>query len=79
MFDAEPGWFDRAACRGVGWDLFFPEAGTGEHADYSAAQRLCERCTVAPRCLAYAIETRAVEGVWGGLTPKERKTVRRTA
>jgi hypothetical protein len=26
--------------RGVGWDVLFPKAPTGEHADYSAAQRL---------------------------------------
>jgi WhiB family transcriptional regulator, redox-sensing transcriptional regulator len=75
--EVEPGWFDRAACRGAGWDRWFPEAEPGQPVDYSAAVAVCEGCPVRARCLDYAQATRAAEGVWGGLTPSERRRLRK--
>jgi WhiB family transcriptional regulator, redox-sensing transcriptional regulator len=75
--EVEPPWYARAACRGQGWDRWFPEPEPGQPADYSAAVAVCERCEVRGRCLDYALATRVVEGVWGGLTPSERKRLRK--
>ncbi len=68
-------WRDGAAClESPGVDFFpFPE-------DVEAIARvkgICAPCPVAPDCLAYAMETRQADGVWGGLTPRERINLRR--
>jgi WhiB family redox-sensing transcriptional regulator len=64
-------WFDDAACRDVGTDVFFPvsESQAGE------AKAICATCPVRDECLEFALETRPGDGVWGGLTPTERHRV----
>jgi WhiB family redox-sensing transcriptional regulator len=37
------------------------------------AKAVCERCPVREPCLEYAISSREKEGVWGGLTARERR------
>jgi WhiB family redox-sensing transcriptional regulator len=54
-------WQDRAACRGMPLDAFFPPPGV--HA--AAAQRACSRCPVAGPCRDYGATQE--HGVWGGL------------
>ena len=56
-------WRELAGCRGVDFDLFFPERG--ESAE--PARRVCARCPVRQPCLDYAISNRIVHGIWGGL------------
>lgn len=68
-------WRDEAACReSPGVDFFpFPE-------DVEAISRVKEICAVCPvieDCLTYALQTRQADGVWGGLTPRERINLRR--
>jgi WhiB family redox-sensing transcriptional regulator len=41
------------------------------------AKRVCASCRVREECLAYAIETNQVSGIWGGLTEDERRPLRR--
>jgi WhiB family transcriptional regulator, redox-sensing transcriptional regulator len=65
-------WRDRAACRGTGPDLFFPERG--ESAD--PARQICARCPVRQPCLACALDKAITHGVWGGLTERERRVLR---
>jgi WhiB family redox-sensing transcriptional regulator len=38
---------------------------------------VCRRCPVRVKCLEYAIGTKEPEGIWGGLTPRERKAYTR--
>ena len=67
-------WFADAECRGADTDVFFPTSDA--HAD--AAKEICARCPVREACLELALETRATDGVWGGLTAIERhRLVRR--
>jgi WhiB family redox-sensing transcriptional regulator len=64
-----------AACRERSSVDFFPYSE-----DVVAINRVkdvCRVCTVADECLMYAIETRQVDGVWGGYTPTERTYLRR--
>lgn len=61
-----------AVCRGMSVEVFFP----GERAtymEYEPARRLCRSCPVQGTCLEWAIENREPLGMWGGLTPKERR------
>lgn len=72
------GWFQFAACRGVGPDLFYPyrngtlEYSGPERARIDQAKAVCARCSVVGECLAYAIRFGECHGVWGGLLPEER-------
>lgn len=67
-------WAERAACAGEDTDLWFVDQHDGP---YTEARRICKRCPVRRECLAYAVETGADSGMWGGLAPRERKHLRR--
>jgi WhiB family redox-sensing transcriptional regulator len=66
------GWRYRAACRGIELEVFFP--GRGESAE--AARQVCARCPVRQPCLDYALSHGIVHGIWGGLTERNRRSLR---
>lgn len=72
-------WLDRAACRDVDPEIFFP-TGAGELADRQLvrAKAICRRCPVRPECLRSAQFHASGDGVWGGLDADERRELRRT-
>ena len=70
-----PGWMHEAACRGQGFDAWFPTDEVGEEAD--AARRVCAGCQVRNECLDYALNCSIRHGLWGGLSPKERVALNR--
>jgi WhiB family redox-sensing transcriptional regulator len=63
-------WGDRALCAETDPYLFFPH---GQGSSPWPAKRICARCEVRAECLAYALEHPELEGVWGGLTERERR------
>lgn len=68
-------WRDAAACAGTAEVDFFPDPA--DLSAISAAKALCATCPVAGECLTWAIETNQSEGIWGGHTPTERRSLRR--
>ena len=38
-----------------------------------AAKRICAACEVRGDCLTFAVNTRQVDGIWGGATEGERR------
>jgi WhiB family redox-sensing transcriptional regulator len=64
-------WQDRAACRLIPVELFFPPAE--QEAD--DAKAVCAVCEVRQPCLEFAIAAGERFGVWGGLTPQERRSL----
>lgn len=71
---AEPlDWRDEAACWGADPDLFFPEP----HQSAEPAREICAECTVTAECLGYALRSHIGFGVWGGMSPDERRQTRR--
>lgn len=66
---------DDASCAEVAPDVFFPEPGSGVQLGF--VRQICEACPVRVTCLEYAVSERIEFGVWGGLTPSERRRVRR--
>ena len=70
-----PAWHERAACRGMDVEVFFPEAGGQLQAE--AAKRVCARCPVTAECLADALKSGLAHGVWGGMSARERKRMTR--
>lgn len=68
-------WRDLAACADQPTVDFFPDPA--DLGAISAAKELCAGCPVAGECLTWAVETNQTEGIWGGHTPLERRTIRR--
>ena len=66
-------WKQKAACRDLDTSMFFPD--TEEEA--AAAKSVCAGCPVREACLAFALDTRQHDGIWGGLDENERRRVRR--
>lgn len=66
-------WQDLANCRGADPDLFFPERG----ASTRAAKSICRECSVRAECLEFAIVSSEKFGIWGGLSERERRKIRR--
>ncbi len=68
-------WRESAACRRAeGVDFF---CDPSDRVALSTARALCAGCPVAGECLTWAIETNQLEGIWGGHTPGERRSLRR--
>jgi WhiB family redox-sensing transcriptional regulator len=70
---AERDWWRAAACQEADPELFFPVTAQGPGADEIArAKALCAGCRVRRQCLQFALATRQLHGVWGGMTEEER-------
>ena len=70
---AESEWQDSANCLGVDPDLFFPERG----ASTREAKDVCRGCVVRVDCLEYALANGEKFGIWGGMSERERRRIRR--
>lgn len=67
------GWAQRALCREVDPDAWFPEGGSNG----VEAKAICQRCDVRTQCLEYALRNGEREGIWGGLGPNQRAQLKR--
>ncbi|MEV7341274.1 WhiB family transcriptional regulator [Streptomyces sp. NPDC093544] len=67
------GWQDQALCAQTGAEFFFPEPGSSVR----EAKRICGMCAMRSACLEYALNNDERFGVWGGLSEKERLSLRR--
>lgn len=61
-------------------DLFFPVGdpdteGTPAWREAQQAKAICQRCPVQGSCLQYALAEGEREGIWGGTTPGERRSL----
>lgn len=68
-------WTARAACRGQGPTLWFPEHGDSAGAARAAA--ICARCPVRQDCADYAAAANEHWGIWAGMGREARKRQRR--
>lgn len=66
-------WQNFANCLGVDANLFFPERG----ASTTTAKEVCRGCVVRQECLDYALRHGEKFGIWGGLSERERRRIRR--
>jgi WhiB family redox-sensing transcriptional regulator len=71
--EPEEDWHDHANCLGVDPDLFFPERG----ASTREAKEVCRGCEVRYDCLEFALQNGEKFGIWGGLSERERRRIRR--
>jgi WhiB family redox-sensing transcriptional regulator len=71
--DLDTKWKDASNCLGVDPDLFFPERG----ASTREAKEVCRGCEVREDCLEYALQNGEKFGIWGGMSERERRRIRR--
>jgi WhiB family redox-sensing transcriptional regulator len=70
-----PEWQERALCSQTDPEAFFPEKGGSTR----EAKRICSRCEVKSECLEYALGHDERFGIWGGLSERERRKLKRRA
>jgi WhiB family transcriptional regulator, redox-sensing transcriptional regulator len=68
-------WQERARCREFDPEVFFPEKGGSSR----EAKRICAECEVRIECLNYALRRDERYGVWGGMSERERRRLKRMA
>ncbi|WP_442965871.1 WhiB family transcriptional regulator [Pseudonocardia sp. HH130630-07] len=73
--DEVPDWQERALCAQTDPEAFFPEKGGSTR----EAKRICAGCEVRAECLEYALAQDERFGIWGGLSERERRRLRRAA
>ena len=69
----ETSWQEFSNCLGVDADLFFPERG----ASTKEAKQVCQGCVVRLDCLEFALVNSEKFGIWGGMSERERRRIRR--
>lgn len=65
-------WMDDALCAEIGTEMFFPEEGNPHGVNYAHGKQVCAACPVAMQCLEYALDNEIAEGLWGGVSPRDR-------
>ncbi len=68
-------WAADAKCLQAEPDTFFPEKGGSTR----EAKRICSACDVREECLEYALANDERFGIWGGLSERERRKLKRLA
>ena len=68
-------WQEQALCAQTDPEAFFPEKGGSTR----EAKRICVGCEVKGECLEYALGQDERFGIWGGLSERERRRLRRRA
>ena len=68
-------WQERALCAQTDPEGFFPEKGGSTR----EAKSVCGRCNVRDDCLRYALAHDERFGIWGGLSERERRRLKRRA
>jgi WhiB family redox-sensing transcriptional regulator len=71
----EQSWQERALCAQTDPEAFFPEKGGSTR----EAKKICVGCEVRGECLEYALSNDERFGIWGGLSERERRRVKRFA
>lgn len=69
------GWQERGLCAQTDPEAFFPEKGGSTR----EAKRVCLTCDVRQECLEYALENDERFGIWGGLSERERRKLKKRA
>ena len=66
-------WRRKANCLGLDPALFFPERGQPTN----ELKQICAGCVVRAECLDYALEAGEKYGMWGGVSERGRRSIRK--
>lgn len=67
-------WRDEGLCAQTDPDAFYPDKGQSP----KQAKKVCAGCPVQALCLAYALTHDERYGIWGGLSERERRAMKKT-
>jgi len=73
--DEEAEWTERALSAETDPEAFFPEKGGSTR----EAKKVCLSCDVRGECLDYALAHDERFGIWGGLSERERRRLKKSA
>jgi WhiB family redox-sensing transcriptional regulator len=73
LADTEP-WMAKGRCAETDPEVFFPEKGGSTR----QAKQVCRGCEVRVECLDYALRTDQRFGIFGGLSERERRELKRS-
>ena len=73
--DGASAWQATALCAQTDPEAFFPEKGGSTR----EAKSVCKVCEVKQECLEYALAHDERYGIWGGLSERERRKLKRRA
>ena len=71
----EASWQERALCAQTDPEAFFPEKGGSTR----EAKKVCVGCEGRAECLEYALAHDERFGIWGGLSERERRKLKKRA
>ncbi len=66
-------WRDDAICSQIDPEMWFPDKGGSTR----EAKKVCLGCPVRLECLQYALDRDERFGIWGGLSERERRRLKR--
>jgi len=69
-------WDKRAVCKQEDPELFFPVSYQVQLPQVIAAKKVCARCPILAACHTYVTAHPQDDGIWAGLTPRERRALR---
>ena len=73
--DSPLSWQADALCAQTDPESFFPEKGGSTR----EAKKICAQCDVKAQCLEFALSIDARFGIWGGLSERERRKLKKRA
>jgi hypothetical protein len=73
LLEAKLGYIVVLLCAQTDPEAFFPEKGGSTR----EAKRICQGCEVRDACLEYALAHDERFGIWGGLSERERRRIKR--
>jgi len=83
---AVEGWRYKAKCRGMDTELWYPPRDKTKYKDIAAISKaVCygkdglPECPVRKECLLYADKMDEQHGIWGGMSHRERSSLKRKA
>lgn len=71
----EEDWQERALCAQTDPEAFYPDKG----GSVREAKRICQGCDVRAECLEYALAHDERFGIWGGMSERERRKLKKRA
>jgi hypothetical protein len=74
----EPRFYEAPSCATVGGDFWFPdmEKESITQAEAAFAKSICRMCPHKPECAEWGV-VNETHGIWGGLSPRDRSSIRR--
>jgi WhiB family redox-sensing transcriptional regulator len=68
-------WREDAICVQTDSEAFFPEKGGSTR----EAKKVCLSCDARERCLEWALDNDERHGIWGGMSERERRKLKKQA